>query len=248
MIEPFFFSDERIFGCYHPSSESSSTRMLIICPPLFDEYRRSYKALADLANACATQGVHVLRFDYFGTGESFGSLEDARLSDWISDIDASIDEGIALTGAEHVVLAGVRFGATLAAQSRHSGIRRYVFWDPVASGAVYLDWLSSVNERLEAGHKWLSRYFNVKIDNLDYENFHLVEELKTGIRQIVFSQKECDEAAESHVITTSKQIFDSGIFSNCEFPGLEYDWPPYHDGVLTHKPVLEAIARKVLEH
>ena len=246
MIEPFFFREEQLFGCYHPAGGIGSSRLLVICPPFFDEYRRSYKALADLANACAEQNINVLRFDYFGTGESFGTLDQASVDGWRSDIESAIEEGIALSGADEVCLLGVRFGGTLAAQARHDCIKRYVFWDPVVSGSSYLAWLEEVNNDLKRSHYQLSRKINKGFENIEYEAFHLPLSLRNGIHELLLDQKALEKIAQTYVITTDKTVYDSNIFSNCEFPGLRYDWPVYHDGVISQKPVLEAIAGRVI--
>lgn len=246
MIEPFFFRDDQLFGCYHPAGGIGSARLLVICPPFFDEYRRSYKALADLANACSDQNINVLRFDYFGTGESYGALDQASVDGWRLDIESAIEEGIALSGADEVFLLGVRFGATLAAQARHVCIKRYIFWDPVVRGSSYLSWLEEVNTDLKRSHHRLAKRISKKLENIEYEAFHLPMPLKNGINELLLEQAVLDEIAQTYVITTDKMVFDSDVFSNCEFPGLEYDWPAYHDGVLSQKPVLGAIAGRVI--
>lgn len=247
MIEPFFFSNGQIFGCYHPPGNLKLSRLLVICPPFFDEYRRLYKALADLANGCASHGVHVLRFDYFGTGESFGELEDVSIEEWKMNIDAAIDEGIAVSGADEVVLCGVRFGATLASQSKHPQIKRYIFWDPILNGESYLDWLSEVNNGLRKDHKQNARLNNIMFENIQYEQFHLTAKLMEGISSVSFNQMALNESANSYVISTDKALCDSKQFLNCDYCGLRYTWPAYQDGILIQKPVLEAVARRVVE-
>lgn len=249
MIEPFFFRNQRVFGCYHPPGNNNLSRLLVICPPLFDEYRRLYKALSELANACANHGVHVLRFDYFGTGESYGELVDASIDEWKKDIDAAIEEGMAVSGADEIVLCGVRFGATLAAQSKHPRIKKYIFWDPVLNGELYIHWLDTVNQVLKKQHERNARNANIPMENIEYENFHLTPNLKKDMSSLALNQSGLSggRAVSSYIISTDKSVCDSKIFQNCEFGGLDYDWPVYQDGVLIQKPVLEAIARRVVE-
>ena len=247
MIEPFFFKRNLLFGCYHPAADLDSRRLLIICPPFFDDYRRSYRALSDLANACAEQGVHVLRFDFFGTGESQGLLDMATVDVWKEDIVAAIEEGVALSGADKVTLLGVRFGAVLAAQIIHTNVKQYIFWDPLASGASYLRWLDEVNDILRRQHWQLSRDVNIPFEDIAYENFRMSAVLKNEIAALAFDQSTIDKVAESCVITTDPLIYDTKVYANCEFPGLRYDWPAYHDGIISPKPVLEAIGRRVLQ-
>ena len=246
MIEPFFFKQDLLFGCYHPAVDFDSSRLLIICPPFFDDYRRSYRALSILANTCAEQGVHVLRFDYYGTGESQGLLDDASVDGWKDDIYAAIEEGIALSGAGEVVVLGIRFGATLAAQVVHPKISRYLFWDPVTSGIVYLEWLDTVNNILKQQHRELALNARVPFESMSYENFHITSALKNEISSLVFNPTVHGKEEESFIITTDQSVSDAKMYSHCEFPGLHYDWPAYHDGIFLPSPVLEALARRVI--
>jgi hypothetical protein len=246
MIEPYFFRDEQVIGFYHPSSDPNSSRLLVICPPFFDDYRRSFRALSELAIGCADEGVHAFRFDFFGTGESMGSLEQATLADWKKDILTAINEGIELSGAEEVYLLGVRFGATLSAQVKHPKIRRYIFWDPIISGKTYLEWLDQVDRGIKLRHKEIAIERNLKFEEISYENFGLSPVLRQDISGIIIDPSEQESSAPYFVISTKKS--DSALgFSRYEFAGVEYDWPHYHDGVLSQKPVLEAILRKVIE-
>ena len=246
MIEPFFFRQELLFGCYHPSAYLDSQRLMVVSPPLFDEYRRSYRALSDLANACSEQGVHVLRFDYYGTGESYGELNQSSIGVWKGDVEAAIEEGIALSGANEVTLLGVRFGGLLNSQIRHPSIKRYIFWDPVDSGASYLGWLDEVNHILKEQHQQSAKDINIPFENIEYENFKLPPKLKKEMAALTFDFGSIEEISQPFIITTDPSVYDSKKYANCEFPMLRYDWPAYHDGLISLKPVLEAIARRVL--
>ncbi len=247
MIEPFFFKNDLLFGCYHPAVNIDSQRLLIVCPPFFDDYRRSYRALSDLANACSEQGVHVLRFDFLGTGESQGLLDQATVGIWNEDILAAIDEGVALSGADEVIVLGIRFSAVLAAQTMHENVKKYIFWDPIPSGACYLKWLDQVNDLLRQQHWQISKESNIPFEDIAYENFRIPQVLKSEITALVFDQSVIDNTAKSYVITTDPLVCDAGIYANCEYPGLSYDWPAYHDGIISLKPILEAICRRVLQ-
>lgn len=246
MIEPFFFRDEQIIGFYHPSSDPNSSRLLVICPPLFDDYRRSYRAISEVAIACADQGIHTLRFDFFGTGESQGVLEQATLSEWENDIEAAIEEGIELSGADEVLLLGVRFGATLAAQSKHRKIVRYIFWDPVISGKDYIEWLKHVDRDIEERQMIIAWDANRAIEKIPYENFSLPSALKKDISNLTINPNASESRAPYFVVSTNKADAALG-FRHYEYAGLDYDWPVYHDGVISQKPVLESIVRRAIE-
>ena len=60
--------------------------LTVISPQLFNEYMCTHLALGELSLALAEKGQHVLRFDYRGTGDSFGDLCDVTASDWLEDI------------------------------------------------------------------------------------------------------------------------------------------------------------------
>lgn len=241
MLEPCFFDKNRLFGIYHPAADGGSDKLLIICPPLFDEYRRCYRALAELAKGCASDGTHVFRFDYFGTGESWGDLGEASVEGWLDDVRAAIEEGIALSGASQVYLLGVRFGGTLAAQVRHPQVVEYLFWDLVTSGADYLQHLERVDADVERSHVEGARYLGISPGTGSFAQFELKTSLRDGLAQLNVDLQALRSRARLHRVV-SKEV-DAG--GDAEFSGLAYDWPSYHDGLLLPKPVLEAIARRV---
>jgi pimeloyl-ACP methyl ester carboxylesterase len=100
--------------------------------------------MRELAGRLAQAGFHVLRFDYFGTGDSAGESEEAELPIWLEDIDTAVEEARELADTRAVSLVGLRLGATLAALwgSRNGELRQAVLWAPVVSGAHYLGELS----------------------------------------------------------------------------------------------------------
>jgi pimeloyl-ACP methyl ester carboxylesterase len=93
-----------------------------------------------LAGRLAASGLDVLRFDYFGAGDSGGETTDATLSGWRRDIATAMDELLDMSQAQSAALVGLRLGATLAAQTAPglpSSIRQIVLWDPIRSGSDY---------------------------------------------------------------------------------------------------------------
>lgn len=246
MIEPFFFGDRGALAFYHPSSDPAATRLMVLCPPFFDEYRRTYRALSELATACATNGVHVIRIDYYGTGEARGQLSDVSGQEWVDDISLAIDEGIHLTGADSVTVVGVRFGATLASQVDHRAVERYVFWDPVENGPVYLAWLNQLEQQSRNTHVNMARVVNRQPEDISYASFSLNDSLLTYLASLKTDAFLASNGDRVWILSTDKDSCKQARSINCEFSGYQYDWPPYHEGNLTPKPVLESIAQKVL--
>ena len=142
-IEPFFFGDSatQLFGCHHPPSAGISEYGAVLCYPMGHEYVRTHRLYRFLARRLVEAGFHVLRFDYFGTGDAAGEFEEARLARWVSDTAAALTELRSRFLVRHVYAAGLRLGAAMAwlAGIEHGGLDGLILWDPVTSGSEYLD-------------------------------------------------------------------------------------------------------------
>jgi pimeloyl-ACP methyl ester carboxylesterase len=114
------------------------------------EYVNSHRALRQLGVRLADAGFPVLRFDYYGCGDSSGNTEDASVLQWSEDISAAILELRRLTGFFQVCMVGLRLGgalATLVAAER-GDIESVALWDPVVDGRKYLDELKSLQKEM----------------------------------------------------------------------------------------------------
>lgn len=149
-MNAFYFGSgtHRLFGVYEPGvGHGPSTRAVVLCAPWGQEYLRAHRSLRQLAVQLRSAGLHVLQFDYYGTGDSAGDMVDASVADWDNDIGLALDELCDSAGVERVSLVGLRLGATLAARhaaARPDAVRELVLWDPVVSGADYTRELMSV--------------------------------------------------------------------------------------------------------
>ncbi len=143
-MNPFFFgeSSRRLFGLYAPArATGGKQRGIVLCHPWGQEYLRAHRSMCQLGKQLAGAGFHVLRFDYFGTGDSAGDMAQADLKGWCSDVDTAIDELKDTASLSRVSLLGLRLGATLAAQvatRRRNVVDALVLWDPVVSGSEHL--------------------------------------------------------------------------------------------------------------
>ncbi|MBX3611479.1 MAG: alpha/beta hydrolase [Hydrogenophaga sp.] len=150
-MTPLYFGDRsrRLFGLYTPAHASGTrARGAVICAPWGVEHLRAHRSMAQLGKWLGEAGVHVLRFDYHGTGDSAGDMGDARLDGWRDDVMTAVEELKDTAGVQRVTLVGLRLGAVLAAQAaaaRRRDIDGLVLWDPVVHGATYLRELQALH-------------------------------------------------------------------------------------------------------
>jgi pimeloyl-ACP methyl ester carboxylesterase len=87
-----------------------------------------------------------LRFDYRGTGDSWGTPEEATVEGWLADIRTAVER---LGAAETSRLAtfGLALGGTLAALATCDGleVRHLLLWDPIVDGSAYLSGLATAH-------------------------------------------------------------------------------------------------------
>lgn len=143
-MNPVFFgsSARQLYGVYHPPRGRATREAgVVLCPAIGQEYMRTHRALRQLALQLSKVGQHVLRFDYFGTGDSAGETTEADLGQWHQDVGAAVEELRDTSGLERISLVGIRLGAALAvtAAAGRSDVDRVVLWDPVVQGQRYLD-------------------------------------------------------------------------------------------------------------
>ncbi len=152
-IEPLFFGDENspLFGVYHkPRGAMKRSAAVLLCYPGAEEYMRSHWALRQLAQNLSRAGFAVLRFDYFGSGDSSGATDAGTCARWIEDIKVATAKLAELSGQTAIHIVGLRLGATLAARAVSQGLRAesLVLWDPVVDGFEYLMDLSQMHQQL----------------------------------------------------------------------------------------------------
>ena len=140
---PCFFgdADRQLFGVYHPASGAPARRAgVVLCYPAPQEYRQAHWAYRRLAGLLAERGLHVLRFDYYGTGDSAGDSGEGRLAQWVADVGTAAQELQDVAGVRRTSLVGMRLGAAVAARAAAAGVDAadLVLWDPVVRGADYL--------------------------------------------------------------------------------------------------------------
>lgn len=139
--EPFYFGPPggRLFGIAHPVARAAAGAT-VLCSPFGHEHIQSHRAYRRLAALLSEAGRPALRFDYYGTGDSAGRGDEARLSRWVADAGTALALAGNRFGHAGLALVGARLGAAVAAlaAARRSDVASLVLWDPVARGRTYL--------------------------------------------------------------------------------------------------------------
>jgi pimeloyl-ACP methyl ester carboxylesterase len=155
-MNPFHFGEEAapLFGVYSPPHASVARKAaVLICGPIGMEYMRTHYTLRLLATQLASSGIHVLRFDYHGLGDSSGHITEKQFDRWIDNIALAAQELYELSDVENLVVVGLRMGAALgmkALSSQRLKARAVVLWDPIVHGYDYLASLQKMHAEMAA--------------------------------------------------------------------------------------------------
>ena len=244
-MEAFFFgpTGQQLFAMYHPPTAGDDQVLTVICPPLFIEYMRTQLALRELAIFLAARGQHVLRFDYRGTGDSFGDTADFGISDWIDDISHAVREGRDLTGCDRVRLIGIRASALFACQSATTGsdVERLVLWDPVPDGISYLDALRRMQRTIVDFHPPLSRVERRETSR-EYAGHSLSDRMVAELGSLEASVYASVPKSKLHVVSTSRENTFPVPDVTVDFTSFDCLWEENLTDRMFAKPVLERLS------
>ena len=119
---------------------------LLVLPPFFHEWQRSYRMFALLAEHLSRRGVATLRFDYRGTGDSSGADVDFLPGRALEDAHVAFIALAAHTRAP-ITLLGVRAGALLAERLAERVGRPWLAWQAVTDGRAHFEALAERDQR-----------------------------------------------------------------------------------------------------
>ena len=139
---PFWFggADRPLFGWAHLPDDGRARAGVVLCPPLGIEAICTYYTYRQLAERLAASGLVAVRFDYDGTGDSYGGQSDPdRVGSWLTSVRAAIEEARGI-GVERLAVVGIRMGALLGASAvaELPAVDGFVLWDPCLSGSAFM--------------------------------------------------------------------------------------------------------------
>lgn len=196
-MEPRYFgsSEKRLFGIRHPPAAGRARKSgVVLCYPMGQEYFRAHRAFRQLSLRLADAGFPVLRFDYYGCGDSAGESDEGEVQQWVDDVGTAMNEIKDFCGVAGVSLVGARLGATLSALagSRRRDVESIVLWDPIVTGKDY------VREMMGLHKGWLRdvlpkpKELNDGDKNVEIVGFPLTDTLRSGLENIdLLAVQEC---------------------------------------------------------
>jgi uncharacterized protein len=252
-VLPFYFGPaaKRLYGCLHQPSHGSRDCAILICQPVGHEYVNSHRALRQLAARFSEAGFPVLRFDYYGCGDSSGDAEEATVPQWLDDISTAISELKHRSGLFRVCLIGLRLGAALSAVAAagRSDVVSMAFWDPVVRGSSYLQELVALQKEMQRFRPKFGR--RNRHDGLELLGFPFPHALASGIGDINLLTIAGHIDASVLVIESRRPEIGSNLQSRLTQPGARVDyqqmdipqiWLPTVDGsLLVPAPALNSV-------
>ena len=132
-------SESPLFGYLHrPSGPARGA--VVLCSALSTEEQFSHQSLVWLGERLAQERFTSLRFDYRGTGDSWGTLADVSMRMWTEDVKSAIAFLKSDVGDKPLHGFGIRTGANLLRRcaAECDTLDRVIYLDPVESGARWL--------------------------------------------------------------------------------------------------------------
>lgn len=135
------------------AAQGHARAALLLCPPLFHEHFLSYRLLSLVAARLAERGIASLRFDYYGTGDSWGSETDFTLAGALDDAEVALAELARRVPHVPRIALGARAGAWIAARlAQRHGLALWL-WQPLLRGQAWLDELVAMDGRERASRQ-----------------------------------------------------------------------------------------------
>ncbi len=143
--DPCYFGPEGAprFGWFHSPIQEWSGARVVLCAPVGYEGLFAHPSYRLLANTLAqNSGAVVLRFDYYGAGDSAGTDEAPGVVDeWVRSIQYALEEIKSRYPSDGpIVVIGMRVGALLAIEALRGNeqVDGLVLWAPAASGKAFV--------------------------------------------------------------------------------------------------------------
>lgn len=196
-MTPMRFSHgaRELFGLHlEPRAATARGHAVLLCNPFGQEAIRAHRFYRVLGDRLAAAGFDVLRFDYYGSGDSGGEDADFDLDGSIADTVAAGRLLLQRSGAERLSCIGLRLGGNIALAATAgwaTPAAHVAMLEPVPDGFAYLDELAGANAQALArtfGARWRVdsqlRAFNLPAPQAEALGFVLTPPCRAQIARI----------------------------------------------------------------
>jgi alpha/beta superfamily hydrolase len=143
----FIGAPERRLLAVHRAARAPLRAAFVLCPPFFHEQFLSYRLLSLVAARLAERGIASLRFDYFGSADSWGEETEFSLEGAVADTETALAELARLAPGVPLIAFGARAGAWPAATIAARHRLPLWLWQPMPDGAAWLAELEAMDAR-----------------------------------------------------------------------------------------------------
>ena len=250
-MNPLFFGSSKhpLYGVFHPATGTTQKKEgVLLCPPFGQEYMRSHRAFRQLALLLSKKGYAVMRFDYRGTGDSSGDIEDVSAEEWLDNIKTAAEELKETAFVTTIHIVGLRLGAILASSaSVNIEIDKLVLWDALSSGLAYDKELQV--EMKKDGDDAAFNHIDTH-GTLHFNGFPLVKTVRDGLQQLdlLTSPPKAEKILQivSKETRCSRAINDAWssktnyTYTHAPAPG-NWNYVDDFGGILLPQPVIQSI-------
>jgi pimeloyl-ACP methyl ester carboxylesterase len=254
-LDPLFFgrSDAPLYGVYHPPLRNPRSEAVLLCYPFGQEYMRAHRAFRQLALLLTRAGNHVLRFDYRGTGDSNGEMDEVTPQEWVEDIGTAVDELRELAGPVSLTVVGLRLGGLLAGVACHgrADVERLVLWDPVLSGDDYQQELIATIAAEHPSEKEKSGNGVTADGTLHYNGFSMNAPFRQSLSGLALPGRMPEKVSRVfHIVSHEtaeavrlREQWRTDSRYRYQYTDAPHDWNYVDDfgGILLPQPVIQAI-------
>ena len=247
----------RLFGIFDEPVPGRACELgTVLCYPYGADYDSAFRSFRILAARLAKAGIQVLRFDYLGTGDSAGDVEDASLPEWIDNVCTAVHELRRSYELPEVALVGLRLGASLAAlaAAECQNVDRVVLWEPVIEGGEYVRTLRTLHRG------WLEDEWREGRETLSADDevlgYRLTDRLRGELERVSLLTLPKAPAPYVHILsqtassaherlTERLRALGAGVETDCvEGPAI-WSRSPAMDQALVSNSVLQAIMARL---
>ncbi len=132
--------DDQIFFWHHLPTGNNKNAAVIIISPVGPEYMSCHRSIKLLAEKIALSGIHCIRYDPIGMGNSSGNLDDSGIWEkWVNSPQKLQHYLKNKFNISSIILTGLRSGCLILSDViKTTQIKTAVFWYPQVKGTAYM--------------------------------------------------------------------------------------------------------------